>query len=395
MPISNAPVLNSITILGSLPPLRALSSYCLEFSIAISRFVQTEFISFKHIYPAFMYPGGSLKEDHTYPLAQQLSNVKERRYLAWYNPLSWVMEGIFTSGQLLHAQWWSPPLIFVYMTICLLYKIRRRPVVITVHNIFQHEKRPFYDLCSRILFRLGDHFIVHSRSNKEILIKFFNIDREKITPIPHGPLSFQNSADMDSEDARRELDVSQQDRIILLFGAVRFYKGVDIALKAFADVIKEIPEARLIVAGRLWEQWEKYEEIIKEKDISAYVKKHLYYIDFREVAKYFIASDLVILPYRQFESQSGVGATAVAFRKPMIVTRTGGLPELVVDQKNVVPPGDIKALSDRIIYCLKDHSALAKMSEDADTIAEKISWHSVATKTLSVYEKLINEKISI
>jgi len=390
MPISNDFNLNSITMLGSLPPLRALSSYCLEFSLAVSRLVETEFISFKHIYPTFLYPGGDLKEDHTFPRTQQLSNIKERRYLSWYNPLRWIMEGIFTKGQLLHAQWWSPPLIFVYMTICFLYKIRKRPVVLTVHNIIQHEKNPFYDLCSRVLFKFCDHFIVHSHSNKEILSKYFNIDREKITAIPHGPLGVQNRNDVTCKEARKRLGLSPEDKVVLLFGTVRPYKGVEIALKAFAEVIKEIPQARLVIAGTLWEKWNRYEDIITGHNLTDYIIKHLHYIESADVGKYFIASDLVILPYRHFESQSGVGATAVAFRKPMIVTRTGGLPELVVNQSNVVPPGDVNALSGRIIHCLKDHSVMAKMSKEAEIIAEEISWQNVAERTFSIYRKLIS-----
>ena len=87
--------------------------------------------------------------------------------------------------------------------------------------------------------------------------------------------------------------------------------------------------------------------------------KHLHYIDADEVAGYFLASDLVILPYLHFDSQSGAGASAVAFRKPMIVSRTGGLPEMVIDKKNVVTPGDAEALSERIIYCFKNKAVLS------------------------------------
>lgn len=389
MPLSDEHNTEKITVLGSLPPLRALSSYCLEFSLAISRLVEIEFISFKNIYPAFLYPGGSLKKDDTFPGHRETSNITERRYITWYNPLSWIMEGLFTKGRLLHAQWWSPPLVFIYLTICLFYKLRRRPVVITVHNILQHEERILFKPLTRILFRLGDHFIVHSAANKEKLISYYHIPGERVTVIPHGPLEFQGGKEMNCDKARHLLGLGQQDRVILVFGAIRPYKGVDIALRAFAKVLQEIPDARLIISGKLWEAWDRYEEIIRKKDLSAFVKKHLHYINADEVAKYFIASDLVILPYRPFEAQSGVGATSVAFRKPMIVTDTGGLPELVLDQANVVPPGDIEALSGRIIYCLSNQPVLKNMTEQADIIAEKISWERAAKKTLSVYERLL------
>ena len=391
----NASGIKTVTILGTMPPLRALSSYCLAFSLSVSRLVKIEFISFKQIYPSFLYPGGGLKEDYTFPEFNESSNFKVRRNLTWYNPLSWIIEAFSTKGQILHAQWWSPPLILIFLTICLLYKIRKRYVVITVHNIVHHEKKSIYGLCSKILFKLGDHFIVHSKSNKDLMKKIYDIDRDRITQIAHGPLEFQHSKDITREDARDMLKLRPQDQVVLIFGAIRPYKGMDIALRAFARVIREIPEARLVIAGRLWESWERYEKIVREENISDYLTKHLHYIDTDEVAKYFIASDLVILPYLHFDSQSGAGATAVAFNKPMIVSRAGGLPELVMDQKNVVPPGDMKALSGRIINCLKNRSILEQMSSESEKIAESISWKRIASDTVKVYEKLINEKVSI
>ncbi len=385
------PSIDCITMLGSLPPLRALSSYCLELSQAVAGLSSVEFISFKSIYPSLLYPGGNLKEDHTFHLTRLNSNknIKVRRYLTWYNPLSWFMEGILTKGRLLHAQWWSPPLLIIYAVICLLYKARGKPVVITVHNIVQHEEKPFHKMCSRLLFKLGDHFIVHSRANKKALVKLFNINHERVSTVHHGPLSLHSGENIDRKEARRELGLNDKDPVILLFGSVRPYKGTGIALEALYEVLKKIPEARLIVAGKLWESWDKYEKIIRKNNISEHVIKHLYYINSNQVAKYFVASDLVILPYLHFESQSGVGSTAVAFRKPMIVTETGGLPELVADRANVVPAGNIKALAERIVYCLNDSTVMKKMSEEADRIAGKISWDSAALETLNIYKKLL------
>lgn len=392
MPLPNVSLPYKIAVLGSLPPLRALSGYCLEFSRSISRLVETEFISFKHIYPSFLYPGGKVKKDYTFPEFENTPNLKVRRNITWYNPLTWFSEGFFTEGKILHVQWWSPPLIFIYLTICLLYKLRGRPVAITVHNVLQHEKIKYYKIFSSILFKLCDHFIVHSEINSEILSNSFNIDVERITVIPHGPLDFFNQEEIDLTEARNDLGLSRQDKVILFFGAIRNYKGLDVALNAFAETVKEIPEARLVVAGRLWEPWDRYEKIIKEKNISNYIIKYLHYIESDQVAKFFIASDLIVLPYHHFDSQSGVGTTAVAFKKPMIVTRVGGLPDLVLDHENILPPGDINALAGRIITCLKDNSIIRKMSEETDIIAEQMSWQNVAVKTLSIYKKLINLK---
>ncbi len=384
--------IKSVNILGSLPPLRALSSYCLSFFIAISRLTDAEFISFKSIYPPFLYPGGDLREDHTFPEFEKAHAKKVRRNLTWYNPFSWIMEGFSAKGELLHAQWWSPPLVFIYITICIIFKIRKRPIIFTVHNITGHEKNPFFDLCSRVLFRLGDHFIVHSEANRERLIGFYGIKGRFVSQIPHGPLIFKCEKEITREDARKRLRIGLTAPVILFFGAIRPYKGLDIALDAFAGVLKKVPDACLIIAGRLWEPWDRYEKIIKEKNISDHIKEYLGYINTDEVGGFFIASDLVILPYLKFDSQSGVGSTAIAYNKPMIVSKTGGLPELVLDQKNTVTPGDPIELSERSIFCLKNPEEMKKMSQHSKIIAERISWENIAKETFSVYERVINKK---
>jgi glycosyltransferase involved in cell wall biosynthesis len=378
----------NIAMLGSLPPLRALSSYCLSFSLSMSELTSVEFISFRKIYPSFLYPGGDLRDDDTFPPIDCLK-LKIRRHLTWYNPLTWVIEGTSVKGELLHAQWWTPFLGIVYLVIIIGFKLRGKPVIMTVHNVLPHEKSSIHRISSGILFKLCDHFIVHSLLNKKQLESHFKIPIDKISNIPHGPLGFHVGGSIDREEIREQFGFNRGDKVILLFGAIRPYKGIDTALKAFSEVVKQVPEARLLIAGKLWEKWDRYEDVIKALDISRFVKKYLEYIPTNEVGKFFSASDLVILPYHHFDSQSGVGATALAFRKPMIVADTGGLPEFVADRFYVVPPGDSEALAAKMTACLNDPSLLEKMAKGAEKIADEISWNAIALETLSVYRKVI------
>jgi glycosyltransferase involved in cell wall biosynthesis len=380
-----------IAMLGSMPPIRALSSYCLEFALAIAEICNVEFISFKKIYPAFLYPGGDLKNDHTFP-ALWHPNLNVRQHLTWYNPVTWVIEGIFTKGELLHAQWWSLPLSLIYIITCLLFRLRHKPVVFTVHNISSHEKSFFYTTICRILFKLGDHFIVHSAQNRAQLIKYYSISPERVTQIPHGPLDFHLKSDIDRDEIRTEMGFDAENRIILLFGAIRPYKGVDTALNAFKMVLTEITKARLLIVGKLWEAWNPYQQLIEKLGIRDYVKTYLQYVPYAKVSMFFVASDLVIIPYHHFDSQSGVGAAAVSYHKPMIVSDVGGLPELVLDKCNVVPPKDPSALANAIKGCLFDRERLVRMTEDAKIVAEKIAWPSIAQKTWSVYRTVLDKK---
>ena len=151
-----------------------------------------------------------------------------------------------------------------------------------------------------------------------------------------------------------------------------------------------MPEARLLIAGKLWENWDPYRRLMDELGLRDCIKTHLKYVPSGTVWRFFEASDLVILPYHHFDSQSGVGATAISFRKPMIVSDVGGLPELVGDRRYVVPVKDPAALARTIIYCLDDPSRLAEMASAAGTVAQQMAWPYVAMKTWSVYDKVLD-----
>lgn len=380
--------IRKVAILGTMPPIRALSSYCFELSRAVAEMCQVEFISFKKIYPSFLYPGGKLEDDDTYPPVEH-TTLHVKRRIAWYNPLSWFMEGIATKADLLHAQWWSLPLFPIYLVISTCFAFRRKPVVFTVHNVLPHEKSFFFTFFSRILFSFGSHFIVHSETNRRQMVSYYGVSEIKVSVIPHGSLDFHIRKNADRNEARERLNIDQKDKIILLFGAVRPYKGIDVALDAMPEIIKHIPDARLLVAGKLWEDWTPYEKRIYELKMEGHVYLHLHYIPSNEVYLYFEAADLVILPYRHFDSQSGAGAAAVSFQKPMIVSNVGGLPELVPDDDMVIPADDPAALADKVVKYLGDPEKLKYAASRTAKISEQLNWADIARQTVTVYEKLL------
>jgi len=377
----------SVAILGSFPPLRGISAYCFELANAKAARVPVNFISFKHIYPEFLYPGGCQKDD-SFPEAVH-DNLSVRRHLSWYNPISWFLEGVLTQADLLHAQWWSMPLAPIYAIICLAFKIRRKPVIFTVHNVSGHEGSHIFETVSRLLFKLGDHFIVHTAANREALTTQYGIESGNVSVIPHGSLDFQVSRHADRAAIRQEMGFEASQKVILFFGAIRPYKGLATAIRAMADVVKAVPEACLLIAGKLWEPWDTYQKLIDESQLSHHVTTFPDYIPSEEVHRYFCSADLTVLPYLHFDSQSGVGSTAVAFRTPMIVSEVGGLPELVKDSRYVVPPRDSDALGRTIIDCLSNPYKLETMARHLDSTARELDWEAISQKTCSLYEKMI------
>jgi len=377
-----------VTLLGTLPPIRGLSSYCLELTRALADECRVDFLSFQKLYPSFLYPGGDLKEDPTFP-ALKNSRVTVRRKLNWYDPTGWFMEGLTSRGALLHVQWWSLPLASVAAGVSLGFRLRRRPVVMTLHNVRSHEDSAWFDRACRGLCILADHVIVHTASSREVLSERHGVAAEKISVIPHGPLDFHVRKGVNREAIRSALGVRSDHLAILLFGAVRPYKGVETAFRALAEVIRHVPGARLLVAGKLWESWDRYERLARELGVEDKLFLHLDYVPSGEVHRYFEAADLVLLPYKRFEAQSGVGATALSFAKPLIVTDVGGLPDLVEDRRFVVPAGDVTALADTLGRCLASPGVLEQMAKDAEKVSQRMGWPGVAERTRRVYSKVL------
>ncbi|EFK08328.1 glycosyltransferase, group 1 family protein [delta proteobacterium NaphS2] len=378
-----------VAILGSFPPLRGVSSYCLELASALAKVVRINFLSFKRIYPGFLYPGGGLMEDKSFPTNAR-EGITVHRRLTWYNPISWLKAGLFTRADLLHAQWWSMPLAPVYWVVCAAFKIRKRPVIFTVHNVSGHDGAAMYGLISRLLFSLGNHFIVHTELNRKQLVDTYGIPPNLVSVIPHGSLDFQVNSAADRDGLRKELGIGPENKVLLIFGAIRPYKGLDIGIRAFADVAGDMPEARLLIVGKTWQAWNQYQHLIRFLGIEDKVILRLGYVPAAKVHRYFMAADLVILPYLRFDSQSGVGATAVAFRKPMIVTAVGGLPELVAHKKAVVPPNDPEALARAIKRVLRDQTLLDQMRISLDAVAEGLNWDRIAQSTCLVYDSALH-----
>jgi glycosyltransferase involved in cell wall biosynthesis len=377
-----------VAILGSFPPLRALSNYCLALTRALTTDRQIVFLSFKAIYPSFLYPGRKLKEDNTFELFES-HKLKVFRRLTWYNPLTWIKAALTTPAGLLHAQWWSLPLGPIYITIMLGFRLRRLPVVITIHNVRPHERSYLFKMLSGFLYRLGDHFIVHTAQNRRQLLNDYHLDPANVSVIPHGPLGQAISSPLSVAEARKALNLPTDKKLMLLFGAIRPYKGIDTAIKALAALKHSHRDLHMLIAGKRWIDWQPFNQLIKNHGLSDRITTHLRYIPTGDIHLYFQAADLVLLPYHHFDSQSGIGLTAIAYHKPLIVSRTGGLPELVTDKRWVVAPESPADLAEAIAACIHSPPKLQAMRQDAITVAQTFSWETIAAATQNVYETAV------
>lgn len=374
-----------VTMIGTLPPIKGISPYCTELLKVLSKNVEVEFIGFKSIYPNFLYPGGTTFQDDKYEMPK-IENANIRNMLTWYNPLSWLWAGLTVKGDIVHAQWWAHPLAPIFFVALSIAKLGGKRIVVTVHNVQPHEKNRTNEFLNSVIFRLADSFIVHSGENKKSLSRIYNINLNQISIIPHGILTPVAVRGITKDAARSFLNIPMDKKVLLFFGIIRDYKGLDILLKAMAQIIIEKENVILLIAGKPWEDWSKYQKIIDENKLERYIIKKLDFIPPSEVEYYFSASDLVILPYKYFDAQSGVGALALPFKRAMIVTDTGGLPDFVKDKKAILKPNDPQGLVKVIIKALKDDDLLGKLSVDSQEISKKYSWDRIVEETMKIYE---------
>jgi glycosyltransferase involved in cell wall biosynthesis len=208
--------------------------------------------------------------------------------------------------------------------------------------------------------------------------------------IAHGPLGLFKSG---SQNFRQVRGISENEKVILFFGNIRPYKGLDVLLEAVSTIKeKSSLSLKLVIAGSVWESWDRYERLIQMLGLKNEVIQILGYVPAGYVGSLFSAADLVVLPYRHFDSQSGVGAAAIAFNIPMIVTDSGGLPDLISDPACVVPCGDPDTLAERILAVLSDDRLYQKLKNDAAKIENAMSWEHIANQTISLYDRIQMKK---
>ncbi|MFQ5813181.1 MAG: glycosyltransferase family 4 protein [Anaerolineae bacterium] len=290
---------------------------------------------------------------------------------------------------ILHYQWVLVPTLERLMF--KRFKAMGIQLVYTAHNLLPHEERRWHRKQYASLYKTVNQIIVHSENNRRELVETFMLEATKVHVIPQGNFSDFSGEALTRKKAKEMLGIDPKQRVILFFGLIKRYKGVECLIKAFPTVKKRLPEAKLLIAGKPNEDFSPYENLIADLGIVADVITHPRFIPYREVVAYFCAADVVVLPYVK-TYQSAVVFTAYTFGRPVIATATGGLPEVIEQGKSgyVVPPADEQMLAEAICEILLDEKKTTQMGDYARHLAEtKYSWPDIARATLGVYRSLV------
>jgi len=270
-----------------------------------------------------------------------------------------------------------------WFNLVLPYLKRRYPIVTTVHDVVPHigdtKSRKIPSFISRLSMKYAHEIIVHGEKLKKEMIEKSNISASNIHVIPRGVNSIYRRFIKDN--------VEEEDHLILFFGRIWEYKGLRYLIEAEPLITGKVPTAKIIIAGR-GENFRKYAKLMvhKEKFII-----HNQIIPNQMVAELFQRASVVVLPYIE-ASQSGIVPLAYAFKKPVVVTNVGSIPEVVDNGKTgyVVSPKDPERLAEAITDLLKDKRKRRKMGENGYKKSEdELSWDNIAVKTFEVYEKAL------
>ncbi len=297
---------------------------------------------------------------------------------------------------------------------------RRRPLVLTAHDVLPREPRPGQLSAQKRLYDRFDAIVVHSEHGRTRLTDELGADGERVHVIPHGvfehlvpagsegPRAAAGGIEAEVDGIEAEVDISEKGApprarggapvferaqtetkrpTVLMFGLIRPYKGIDVLLDAWrgAKGEKPIEDAELLIAG------------MPRMDISelraaapANVSFDPHFVTDEELPAYFERADLVVLPYLQAD-QSGVLFTALAFGKPLLLSDVGGFPEMQsTGAARIVEAGDPRALGKALRELLADRATLTEMCVRARAAANgRYSWKTIAAAHVELYEQLL------
>lgn len=288
-----------------------------------------ELISFSLQYPSLFFPGKTQYSDDPAP-----EGLTIRTLINSVNPLNWLKVGNWLSRQnydIVIVRYWIP---FMGPSLGILLRrvrINRHTRIICIaDNIIPHEHRPGDKIFTRFFLKSCDAFITMSDKVFQDLRLF---EKRKPALLVQHPLYDSFGAPMDKIEARERIHIDPEQKVILFFGFIRKYKGLDLLLLAMADKRIRQQNIKLLIAGEFYEEEHIYRQLIAEHQLENSVIMRNIFIPDKDVRYYLCAADAVVQPYRN-ATQSGVTPLAYHFEKPMIVTNVGGLPDLVPHEKS-------------------------------------------------------------
>ncbi|WP_343318637.1 glycosyltransferase [Sphingobacterium multivorum] len=371
-----------IVILGSAYPLRGggIASFNERLAVHLQEVGhEVDIYSFSLQYPNFLFPGKSQYSDEPAPTGLHIKTTVNS-----INPFNWIKVGKElkkANYDLLIVRFWMP-----FFGPCLgtiqrqVRKNKHTKIVCIADNIIPHEQRIGDSLLIRYFLKSVDACLTMSKS---VLADLKMLSPQMPAVYTPHPLYDNYGVHQSKKEARRLLKIAEGDKVVLFFGFIRQYKGLDILLEALADSRIRALGVKLLLAGEFYGDPVPYLDLIKKYKLEEFIFMHTDFIPNQEVGRYFSAADCVVLPYRS-ATQSGITQVAYHFDLPMIVSNVGGLPELVQDGYvgYVVEP-DARQIADGI-FSFYHHDKEEQFRTNIIDEKKKYSWDTFGNELLKL-----------
>ncbi len=359
----------SVALVGPVLPYRGgIAQHTTMLHRELQRLSSLTTVSFNRQYPALLFPGSTdIDPDH-----RDYREPGVTYTLDSLNPLTWrrvARELLELKPDLVIIPWWT--VYWAPLTRYLVGRLKRGgiPVLFICHNVSEHESAAWKNWLARRVLARGSHFLTHTAADAgqirqivpdaDVSVHAHPVYRQ--FPPPEVPLP-----------RRRGLE-------LLFYGFLRPYKGLDILISAMG--LLRGRDIQLTVAGEIWSGGEQILQQIQQLGIEGQVELIPRYQSEAETARLFARADAVVLPYRS-ATGSGVVAIAYHYRKPVIVTDVGGLPEVVREGETgfIVPAGDAPAMAQTIARL--DRESCAGMGLAIRDLSRGLNWEGMARKIL-------------
>ncbi|MCS7182398.1 MAG: glycosyltransferase family 4 protein [Thermoanaerobaculum sp.] len=328
-------------------------------------------------YPRFLYPGSSDWDEKACPRLAQATPC-----FSLFNPFSWRRLSQWAKrlgpDAVVVPHWtaaWTPLEYFL--------TLHPWPIFGVVHNPADHDGSPWSRWASWVTLRRFRGFLTHAKAVAWRLERWFPEKAVRVYPLPP-----PETTAVAQEEARRALGLPLGATVFLFFGLVRPYKGVDILLDAAPLIPRERPWV-LAVAGEVWGMAGALDRRLREPSLKGRVVLHRRWVPEEETHLWFSAADVVVLPYLR-ATGSAVAAQALAYGLPLVVTRCGGLQDVVQAGVNglVVEPGDAAGLA-QAMGALLDPEFRQELARGARVLGRQWSWRVYASTLVELVREAL------
>jgi D-inositol-3-phosphate glycosyltransferase len=385
----------NIVLVGTAYPLRGgIAHYVGLLWKYLSRKHKVSIVTFSRQYPKLLFPGKTQDESGDAGIP-----VDSEQWIDSINPFSWIRTGLRIRNMnpdLIVFKFWMPFFAPSYGVIAAIARLGRHTKTMFIcDNVIPHEKRPGDKLLTKFAFRFIDSYLVQSKAVERDLKLWKKNPLYSLLPHP----VYEIFGDEQEKSAARKalavtdpsIQLADDERVLLFFGYVRDYKGLDVLLDAMPAILRDL-KVTLLVVGEFYNNEQQYRDQVERLGIGDSVRFHSDYVANEHVGTFFSAADVLTLPYKS-ATQSGIIQIAYNFHRPVIATDVGGLGEVIVDGATgyLVPSENPAALAEAALRFYRED----RCEEFRSNVIEerkKYSWEHMAAGIEELYQRSMTQQ---